>query len=297
MNGLPAVSAICAAGAAFAIGLTSADKMPQLALGEDALSVAFGGAKNAISDSMFHKADSYFHGGVDMDCSCHHHHHEHDDLDEDHDGHGHHDHDGHGHHDHDDDDDGHKSGDSSFVDPWAWINEHVRAPEVERHLEGEKAVELMPLFWASVKSNPHNIEAWTTALYIADRVIGNAKLAAEILADAKKENPLSMELALAEGRFLYHGGKGDVVAAEEAFRQARLLGLRSAGGDVRRLSPHDSEQFLVVLDYLSSLAAKRGDAAALAGFLEEAKSADSGSIVVKSIMRRISALESAGGIR
>lgn len=293
MKGLFPVSALCAIGAAFAIGGSPSEKMPQMAFGGDALSVAFGGAKTAISDAMFRQADSYFHGGVDMECSCHHHHH---DIDE-HDGdsgnrdHEHHDHDhgqDHGEHDHDSD---------GGWDPWAWINERVRAPEVERHLEGEKAVELMPWFWASVKANPHNVEAWTTALYMADRTIKNEKLAAEILADAKEANPRSMEIALAEGRFLYRGGKGDMAAAETAFANGRRFGLESCGEDVSRLSGRDADVFLNILDYLSVFAAKRGDAKVLSSFLSEAKKVDSGSLVSKNIARRISALESSSDIR
>lgn len=300
MKGLFPVSALCAAGAAFAIGASSSEKLPQLSSGGDALSVAFGGAKTAISDAMFREADSYFHGGVDMDCSCHHHHH-HDDADE-HDGDSgdcDHDH-GHDHDDHDHDDrdhDGHGHDRDGGCDPWAWINERIRAPEVERHLEGEKAVELMPWFWASVKANPHNVEAWTTALYMADRTIKNEKLAAEILADAKEANPRSMEIALAEGRFLYRGGKGDMGAAEAAFANARRFGLESCGDDVSGLSARDAEVFLNILDYLSAIAAKRGDAKRLSCYLSEAKKIDSESLVSKNIAKRISALESSSDIR
>ncbi len=316
MKGFIPVSAVCAAGAAVAIGLTSVEKMPQLAFGGDALSVAFGGAKNAISDSMLDKADSYFHGGVDVDCDCRHdHHHHHYDLDGD--GHGDHDHGkhDHGHDEHDDeghDDDEHgspghdhhdgeederHSDDHDSFDPWAWINEHVQAPQIERHLEGEKGVELMPWFWVSVKANPHNIEAWTTALFIADTVVKNEKLAARILEDAKRANPDSLDIAFAEGQFLYHRGSGDAAAAEEVFKKARLLGLSLKEKNSSSFLERDSVQFLNVLDYLSFFAAKRGDASALAGFLEEARSVNPNSVVTKKIGDRISALETKGKIR
>ena len=273
--------------------------MPQLASGGDALSVAFGGAKEAISDAMFREADSYFHGGVDMDCSCDHRHgyeHDHDDHDHEvheHDVHEHEgqDHDAHEHHDSDHESERHR------LDPWAWINEHVRAPEVERHLEGEKAVELMPWFWASIKANPGNVEAWTTAVYIADRTVKNAKLASQILADAKKANPRSMEIAFAEGRFLYQGGKGDPAAALVAFANARQFGLESCRGDVSRLSVHDKDVFMNILDYLSIMAAKRKDAGKLTDFLAEAMKINPDNIVSKNIANRISALESHGDIR
>jgi len=311
MKGLIPVSALCAAGAAVAIGMAPGDKMPQLAAGGDALSVAFGGAKTAISDAMLKKADSYFHGGVDMDCSCHdrNHHHDYDDHDEDgHDGnehgehsrdhghdHGEHDHD-HGEHsrdhEHDHGEHSHDHDEKACFDPWAWINERIRAPEVERHLEGEKAVELMPWFWASVKANSKNVEAWTTALYMAEHAIKNEKLAAEILADAKKANPRSIEIALAEGRLVYKGGRGDVTAAEAAFANARSLGLDIARGDLSSLSRKDGESFLNILDYLSVLASKRKDAVALAGFLDEARKIDAESVITKNISKRISALDS-----
>lgn len=294
-RGLVPVAAACAAGAAVVIGLSPVERMPQLAFGGDALSVAFGGAKSAISDSMFRKADSYFHGGVDMECTQHgHHHHDHGDLD----GNAHDD--GHDHH-HDEAGGGHDSEEQdvgeSHMDPWAWINEHIRAPEVERHLEGEKAVELMPWFWAAVKANPHNTEAWLTAIYMADKSLKNEKLAAGILADAKKANPESIAIALAEGRFLYQGGRGDLPAAEVAFNNARALGLRAIGGRQNGISGRDAEDFLAILDYLSHFAAKRGDRKSLAVFLREAKTIDGASIITKNIERRISALELKGEIR
>ncbi len=298
------------------IGLTPVEEMPQMALGGDALSVAFGGARNAISDSMLDKADSYFHGGVNVDCDCRHdHHHNHDDLDgggrgdhgnvsHDH-GCDEHDREGHGdgehistdHNHHDGEEGDHKSDGHDSFDPWAWINERVRAPEIERHLEGEKAMELMPWFWVSVKANPHNVEAWTTALYIADTVIKNEKMAAGILENAKRANPDSIDIALAAGRFLYHGGAGDAVAAEEVFKKARHIGLSLKEKDLSSFLEHDSVQFLNVLDYLSFFAAKRGDISALVGFLEEARSINPNSVVTKNIERRISALELKGEIR
>ena len=173
----------------------------------------------------------------------------------------------------------------------------MRAPAVHKHLEGKKVVEMIPWFWASVKADPHNVEAWTTAVYVADRSIKNEKLAAQILADAKKANPRNMEIALAEARFLYKGGRGDKAAAQTVFEDARRFGLESCGGDVSALSAHDKEVFLAVLDYLSALAAKRRDAPALAGFLGEAVKTDPESIVSKNIARRISALEPSGDFR
>ena len=62
---------------ALAIGRFGPARMPQVVSGDDALSVAFGDAKSTISAAMVHKADSYFHGGIDMECAeAHDHHHD-----------------------------------------------------------------------------------------------------------------------------------------------------------------------------------------------------------------------------
>lgn len=158
---------------------------PQRADGTDALSVAFGGAKEVVSEIMFHTADSYFHGGVDLD--------------------------------------GEHTPPSIAFAPWRWINARVRAPEIERHLSGRATVELMPWFWAAVKANPHNVEAWTTAMYVAERMMKDDALVRRVLAEAKEKNPQSPEIAFAEGKFLYQLGKGDVPAARRAFLRAKAL--------------------------------------------------------------------------
>ena len=61
---------------ALVIGRFDVSRLPQVVRGDDALSVAFGDAKSTISAAMVHKADSYFHGGIDMECKEHHDHHD-----------------------------------------------------------------------------------------------------------------------------------------------------------------------------------------------------------------------------
>ena len=126
--------------------LRGGDAMPQIASGEGVLAVAFGDARAVLGKAMVRRADSYFHGGIDMDCHASHgeeHAHEH--------GEGcgcgecAHGHDGHG--------------DPEAFDPWAWINSRVRAPRVHRHLAGKDTVELIPWLWASVAASPHDIDA------------------------------------------------------------------------------------------------------------------------------------------
>jgi hypothetical protein len=181
------------------------EAMPQVVKGEGALAVAFGDAREAISQALVHKADSYFHGGIDMECDhlAEHGHADHDDDHEDcHDG-----------HDHD------EAAHDSF-DPWRWINSHVRAPDVHRHLGGSETIELMPWFWASVKADPHNIEAWTTTWYVANNMMKDKDLALRVVAEGLEKNPDDPELLICRGRTIYDNGRGEFAAAREAFSAA-----------------------------------------------------------------------------
>ena len=58
---------LAAAGCAFLLLRVPPAARPQAATGDDALAVAFGDARRTIGAALLHKADSYFHGGVDMD--------------------------------------------------------------------------------------------------------------------------------------------------------------------------------------------------------------------------------------
>lgn len=220
---------------AFAVVLAGTDpaRLPQLVRGDDVMAVAFGGARETISLAMVHKADSYFHGGIDMECDeLHEHECEHD-------------------HDH-----CHGHAEESCSDPWQWIDSHVRAPEVHRHLEGGEAAEMMPWFWAAVRSDPHNAEAWSVAWYTASHMMKDPVLAARILAEAKAKNPDSIEIAFTEGRSLYDGGRGDIAAAKAAFERTRKLGDAKCGGDVKKLSPREEEAYRFAGNYLLDLEKK-----------------------------------------
>ena len=231
-----------AAAVAAALCLCRVDggRLPQMAKGGDALSVAFADAKEAISAAMVQKADSYFHGGVDIDChERHDHEHEHESEC------------GHGHH-HDGDDER----EAPAFDPWRWINLHVRAPEKHIHLDGEKAVELLPWFWAAVRADPHNIDAWTTAAYAADRMMKDKALARRVIREAREKNPDSLELAWTEARMVYDGGKGDVDEAERLFESAKAIGQRLCDGRLSELSENDARIYGYVLEYLSKIREK-----------------------------------------
>lgn len=269
---LTLLTAGAAAALAFFLGRVTPDERVQLVSGEDALSVAFGGAKEAISQAMVQKADSYFHGGIDMECSCHH-----DD-----------------HHDEDSCESCARQSNNQTIehsnttfDPWRWINARIRAPQVHRHLDGKDAVEMIPWLWASVKTNPHNIDSWTTAWYTAHGMMKNRALAAAILEEGLARNPDSVELRFFLGRHLYDCGKGDLEAAERVFAQAREVALKACDGDFSRLERKESESLASVLDYLSALAERRGDQETVRTCLSEAERMNAASVIVEAIRRRI----------
>ena len=215
---MSATAALSAFTIAVMLALAPANRLPQVARGSGTLAVAFGDARETISHALVHKADSYFHGGIDMECHSHAPHLPH-----------------------------------SSADLWAWINSHVRAPEQHVHLDGKKSVELMPWFWAAVKADPHNIDAWTTAWYVANNMLKDKALARHVIDEAKEKNPDSLEIAFTEARFVYDGGRGDVAAAERLLERALESANRRCGGRLSGLSERDAETYSRIREYLSGV--------------------------------------------
>ena len=222
-----AISCAAAAGLALLLCRVDGARLPQVAKGGDALSIAFSDAKETIGAAMVQKANSYFHGGIDVDCheKGHHHHH----------------HSSQCPHDVCEPPDHHHG-----FDPWRWINSHVRAPERHIHLDDGRAVELMPWFWAAVKADPHNIDAWTTAWYVANDTIKDKGLALRVVAEGLEKNPDDPDLLVCRGRTLYDNGRGETAAAREAFLAAvaaagRML-QRGGSSDERILKARDFAQ-------------------------------------------------------
>ena len=238
------------------------ERLPQMARGDGVLAVVFGDARTAISRAMVEKADSYFHGGIDIDChDCGH-------AEESCEDHGH----GHGAHGHDE----------GRFDPWRWINARVRAPHEHLHLEGAKSVELVPWLWASVKADPHNIDAWTTAWYTADGMMKDHALAGRIIGAAAEANPKSVTVAFYRARHLYDRGRGDASAAEAAFAAVRRL----AAGTEKPTSG-DLSAWVAALDYLANFAEARRDRSALEELLAEAERIGADTPVPETIRHRL----------
>jgi len=270
---------------AWLLAATPSGGLPQGASGDDFLSVLLGDVKADLSHAMIHEADSYFHGGVDVACSALHGH--------EHAGHGH-GHDAQGHDAHGSGGDcpcghcGHANealGEKSF-DPWHWINSHIRAPEVERHLEGEKAVEMMPWFWAAVKSDPHNEEAWSAGWYVASRMMKDDVLAFNIAEEGQRINPGSVELACILGRAYRAAQTFDPEKSETMFEEALKIGRGK-----EKMTEKEVSSFCEALGYLSEYAAQRKDKARLQGLLGEAKGMGLNHPVVQAIEVRLSRLQ------
>ena len=155
------------------------------------------------------------------------------------------------------------------------------------HLEGAKSVELMPWFWASVKADPHNIDAWTTAWYTANTMLKDHALARRILDEAKAKNPDSLEIAWTEARFVYQGGKGDVAAAAHLLEEARHLGKRKCGGRLSELAPPEAEAFCNILGYLSKILHDCGERGQIRPLLDEARATGADTPVIGEIEARL----------
>ncbi len=226
---------------------TAPARMPQALAGGDFLSILLGDAKKDISGAMVREADSYFHGGVAVDC-----HHLHD----------HHDHESHHEHHADEEHDHEKE---SF-DPWRWINAHVRAPEIDRHLDGNKAVEMMPWFWVAGKSDPHNVEAWSTAWYAASHMMKDDALALRIATEGQRLNPESLEMACVLGRAYRAEATRDQGKSEEMFHKV----LELAQGK-KELEASEELPLCSALGYLANSAKNRNDRQELAFLLNAAR--------------------------
>ena len=291
MRRLPAIcgAAGAAAAAALCAGLLAradAARRPQGLEGGDLLAVLLGDARKDLAGAMVREADVYFHGGVSDIHDLHHHHHEHgegetcEECGEEHD---------HAEHDHEDEDDQDEEGHESHgPDPWRWINAGIRAPEVHRHLDGERSVELMPWFWAAARADPHNVEAWGSAFHVALRMLKDEELALRIAEEGRRLNPSSIELADTLGQAYRAEAVRDDAKAEEAFRAAVEL---AAGRE--ELDEGEYVAFFDAVSHLAESARERGDSPALSALLEAARRVAPDHPTVLFVSRELDALRAA----
>ena len=148
----------------------------------DPLSRFLGSAKEAFGDTLFLKADVYFHGGV---------------MDE-------------AHHDETAEalekegaiEDGEGHGETAPKDWIAKINRQVQVHEVV-HLSKEKRKEMLPFFAMATALDPRNVEAVLTSAYWLDKEFGKTGDALKVLEKGLRDNPDSWEIENALGRFYF----------------------------------------------------------------------------------------------
>lgn len=183
--GVAALFAACAFGAA-----AIESELPALPA-SDPLSRFLGSSKEAIGDTLFLKADAYYHGGVA---------------------------------EHVEETaaelarEGHIEDDSTQARDWVdAVNRRVRGTD-HVHLTRDEQKELLPFFALAVRLDPHNIEALLTTAYWLDENFGRTDRAISTLKQGFRDNPTSGPLVFQLGR-LYHKTK-DFEKSTEAFREA-----------------------------------------------------------------------------
>ncbi len=252
--------------------------------GVDLLSLFFDDARKIIGKSFVTKADSYFHGGVDMVCTAahgspHEKHEGHPDEPEHSDPMVHEDKDEHEGHDHH----------AGSRDPWVWINSRIHVQE-HHHLEGDELAEMVPWLWAACRADPHNIEAYGMGWYALTKMQKMKKEGLSILEEGIRNNPDSVELEFTRGQSLYSDFE-DKKASESAFLASRAKAIRKAKGDFSKLSESESVYFVRSLDYLARFEAERGDIDAIRTYLAEAEAADPDYVSTKAIRKILQELQ------
>lgn len=153
-----------------------------------------GSAKEAVGDTLFLKADEYFHGGVTE---------------------GFHEEGGVASKEGYIEDEPKRQAPSDWI---AWINERVMSHE-HFHLDRDNQKEMLPFFALSTALDPYNVEAVLTTAYWLDRQFGKTDEAIGILEQGIEDNPNSWEI---EGQLadIYFKRKKEYALSEGHYREA-----------------------------------------------------------------------------
>ena len=169
---------------------------PQVFGSGNSLDRIFGSAKEVIGDTLFLKADSYYHGGVKEKF-------EEDNAGDEHEGWV---------------ESSHETADKKSMDWIENINFHVGAHE-HYHLQKNEIKEMLPFFSLATTLDPHNVEAILTTSYWLEKHFDKADEAIDLLEQSVSKNPNAWELNNALGG-LYFRVKGDWVRSEVHYRAA-----------------------------------------------------------------------------
>ncbi len=180
----------------------------------DPLFLALGSAKEAVGDTLFIRADEYFHGGV---MEKHHHDKSVEDV--------------------------HREGILSSKKeealgrmPADWIdrvNGQVRATQ-DSHLTKEKRKEMLPFFKWATDLDPHNVEAILTTAYWLEKEFEKPDEARALLEKGVRDNPSSWELESEFAKALLKCG--DIASSKIHLRAALTKSLDAKLEDFERRS-------------------------------------------------------------
>ena len=138
---------------------------------KDPLYLLLGSAKEAIGDTFFLKANSYFHGGVSINLIQHENMVESEDRETE----------------------AHETFKKAYTD-WVYkINSQVKVME-HIHLQGEETKEILPFLTTAVKLDPYNVPAILTTAYWLNSYFKKTDAAIEMLKQGLKDNPDAWEI-------------------------------------------------------------------------------------------------------
>lgn len=246
---------IIGAVAAVALGRTIpalfAGGMPQVP-GEDVLALVLGDARQELSGAMLDKVEEYYHGGVrGVDCE-----HgmggEEEAHDQEQGGHAH-------------EGEAASPAATGSWDLWSRIDRKVHE-QVDRHLERDRAAELLPWAWAACRASPQNVQAFQVGAFVLSSMVKKPEEGVRLLEEGVRKNPGCAELDFSLGE-IFLNSLHDAARAEPWFLSARSKCWPAAGpaGDAARVLK------VKTLFYLGYLAKQRGELGRVETYATEAE--------------------------
>ena len=177
---------------------------------QDALFRFVGSAKEMVGDTLFLKADSYYHGGAEM-------HYEETPEELEREG------------DVEHTEEGEARAKAAEKDWIAGVNHQIRSYE-HYHLVKADQKEMLPFFALATSLNPHNVEAILTTAYWLDSHLGKTDAAIETLLKGGKNNPDAWEIEDSLAK-IYFSRLKNYAASEKHFLDAIQKAERKAADD------------------------------------------------------------------
>lgn len=198
---------VFAAGLAFFID-RGASASVSAGVSGDPLTRLAGGVTEAVGDTLFLKADSYYHGGVDEHIG------EETEALRARQGHI-------------------ENAPDSAGDWIARVNGKIHERS-HYHLTLERQKEMLPFFGLALKLDPHNVEAVLTAAYWLERQLGKSEEARKVLEKGATDNPEAWEIHYRAAHLILRRWKDYAAARDEYEKALEKMGRRSDVEDYMR---------------------------------------------------------------